>query len=81
MQSIRPGSHQERLSFRKAEGDWLQYDYILYSNIINDIDVTTYDQITTTWPMQKEWEQGKIFIRLYRKPGIAPIELKEKESE
>ena len=81
MQSIRPGSHQERLSFRKAEGDWLQYDYILYSNIINDIDGTTYDQITTTWPMQKEWEQGKIFIRLYRKPGIAPIELKEKESE
>lgn len=75
MQSVRPGSKQTRTSFKKAEGDWLQHDYVLYSNIINDIPDHTYDQITSTWPLQRQWERGKVFIRLYRRPGMAPMEL------
>jgi hypothetical protein len=53
----------------------------LYSNIINDIPDATYDEITGTWPLQREWEQGKVFIRLYRKPGVPPLELPELPAE
>jgi hypothetical protein len=77
MQSVRPGSQQKRASFQKAEGDWLSHDYVLYSNIINDIPDHTYEQITSTWPLQREWERGKVFIRLYRRPGMVPMELPE----
>jgi hypothetical protein len=79
MTAVRPGSQQVRRSFRKAEGNWLDHDYVLYSNIINDIPDATYDEITSTWPLQREWEQGKVFIRLYRKPGVPPLELPELE--
>jgi hypothetical protein len=81
MTAVRPGSKQIRRSFRKAEGNWLQHDYVLYSNIINDIPDATYDEITGTWPLQREWEQGKVFIRLYRKPGVPPLELPELPAE
>jgi len=81
MQSVRPGSQQKRTSFKKAEGDWLSHDYVLYSNIINDIPHGTYDQITNTWPLQREWERGKVFIRLYRRPGMEPMELPELPNE
>ncbi len=78
MQSIRPGSQQQRESFNKASGDWLDHNYILYSNIINDIPDATYDEISKVWPLQREWTQGRVFIRLYRKPGVVPMELPER---
>lgn len=80
MQLIRPGSKQERESFQKAGEDWLSRDYILYSNIINDIPEYAYEEITSVWPMEREWEQGKVFLRLYRKPGVPPMELKPEPS-
>jgi hypothetical protein len=79
LQAIRPGSVQQRESFRKAEGDWLGSEFILYSNIINDIPDATYDVVTQTWPLEREWTQGKVFLRLYRRPGHPPMELPERE--
>ncbi len=81
MQSIRPGSSQQRESFQKVPGNWLDCDYVLYSNIINDIPDEAYDEITGKWPLQREWSQGRVFIRLYRKPGMVPIELPEMPEE
>ncbi len=79
LQAIRPGSIQQRESFRKAGGDWLGSEFILYSNIINDIPDATYDVVTQTWPLEREWSQGKVFLRLYRRPGHPPMELPERE--
>lgn len=77
LEATRPGSKRQATPFRQVEGAWTDHDYVLYSNITNDIPDAEYHTITESWPLLREWSAGKVFIRLYRRPGVRPMELGE----
>ncbi|MFT7588398.1 MAG: hypothetical protein ACI959_000606, partial [Limisphaerales bacterium] len=53
----------------KVENSWLDFDYVVYSNIINDISEEEYDIITSSWILEKELKKGQVFIREYKNPN------------
>lgn len=73
--ATRPGTKRAVPPFRQVEGRWTDHDYVLYSNVTNDIPDADYAEITATWPLLREWSAGKVFVRLYRRPGVPPMEL------
>lgn len=68
-QHSNPGSKQEwDASPAKAENSWLNHERVIYSNVINDIDDASYDELHSNWI--KEWEGKSLGVRVtvFRRP-------------
>jgi hypothetical protein len=68
-QHSNPGSKLEwDAAPAKVEDSWLDYERVIYSNVINDIEEASYEELHSNWI--KEWEGKSLGVRVtvFRRP-------------